>query len=65
MSGPDRIQFSAYMVSAFQVYNQMYVLAERERIEPEIWQGVESLLSEMVHHRGIQQWFGTRRHWFG
>jgi hypothetical protein len=65
LSGSHRIRYSAYHLSTFQVYQEMYLLMQRERIEPEIWAGVHSALFESMQLRGIQEWFATRRHWFG
>ena len=64
LSGSERLRFSGYVLSLFQVYQEMHILMRRDRIEPEIWQGAHALLLESMQLRGLQEWFTTRRHWF-
>jgi len=65
LRGSNRIRYSAYLLSGFQVFEEMYLLMQRDRIEPDIWQGIHATLLELMQHRGNQEWFATRRHWFG
>ena len=64
LSGANRLRYSAYTLSGFQVYQQMHLLMQRDRIESETWQGVHAGLLEIMQLRGNQEWFDTRRHWF-
>ena len=65
LSGAERLRYSAYVLPMFQAWETMHILMRRGRIEPEIWEGQNRLMLEVVHLPGNQEWFATRRHWFG
>jgi hypothetical protein len=65
LSGAERVRFSSYFLSMFNVQQQIHRLRLDGAIDEDIWRGFDSQLKDVVRLPGVYQWFETRAHWYG
>lgn len=65
LPGPERVRFSAYMLSNMKALEQMHNLMLEGAINADTWNGFEGLMIEAMQLPGIQQWWQIREHWHG
>ena len=65
LSGAERVRYSAFFISMFNVQQQMHRLRLDGAIDKDIWSGFDSQLKDIVRLPGVYQWFETRAHWYG
>ena len=65
LSGAERIRFSSYFLSMFNVQQQIHRLRRDGAIDKDIWSGFDAQLKDVVRLPGVYQWFETRAHWYG
>lgn len=64
LNDTERTMFSAYMLTAGYIFQQMLYLERDGDISEEIWSGVVSMTVTMFQQPGMIAWFDQRRSWF-
>jgi hypothetical protein len=65
LSGVERVRFSSFFISMFNVQQQIYRLRLEGAIDADTWAGFDSQLKDVVRLPGVYQWFETRASWYG
>src|SRR5262245_53236927 len=65
LKGADLVGFSAVMVEAFRIYEEIYYLQSKGHLGPRLWRGFEASMRDLNGYPGIQAWWRLRSHWFG
>lgn len=65
LSGAERVRFSSYFLSMFNVQQQIHRLRLEGAIDNDIWSGFDSQLKDIARLPGVYQWFETRANWYG
>ena len=61
----ERAQLSAHMSRIMRVSEAIYMHHHDGTIDCELWDGISSALTDISNLPFFEQWWTTRRHWFG
>jgi len=65
LSGAERVRFSSFFLSMFNVQQQIYRLRLNGEIDEDIGSGLDAQLKDIVRLPGVYQWFESRANWYG
>jgi hypothetical protein len=65
LSGAERVRFSSFFLSMFNVQQQIYRLRLNEEIDEDIGAGLDEQLKDIARLPGVYQWFESRANWYG
>ncbi len=65
LSGAERVRFSSFFLSMFNVQQQIYRLRLNGEIDENIGTGLDAQLKDIVRLPGVYQWFESRANWYG
>ncbi len=65
LSAAGRLRFSAIAGHFFRLGEQIYYQNRAGSIDPELWSGFRSQISDTAAYPGVQAWWQTRSNWFG
>jgi hypothetical protein len=64
LEGADLVGFSALMVEAFRLYEEIYYQQSEGQLGPRLWRGFEVSMRDLNGYSGVQAWWHSRSHWF-
>ena len=64
LKGADLVGFSAVMVEAFRLYEEIYYRQSEGQLGPRLWRGFEASMRDLDGYPGIQAWWRLRSYWF-
>jgi hypothetical protein len=59
----SKIRFSAFFNRFLKNCQAMYFAHQDGILVGELWSEIERTMSDLISYPGLQQWWGTRRHW--
>ena len=65
LSPHEKVRYSALSVQALRSLEELHVQWLEGLVDARIWSGLDRQMSAAIQAPGFQQWWMTRRHWFG
>src|SRR5689334_10202708 len=59
----SKVRFSAFFNRFLKNFQAMYFAHQDGILADELWNEIERTMTDLISHRGVQQWWETRRHW--
>ncbi len=60
----EKLRVSVFFGRVMRIFESMYSRHRHNKIDPEIWPGIEETLRDLIQYPGFQHWWTMSRHWY-
>jgi len=60
----EQFRYRTFLNSPFRLFEQMFFLRREDALDPEIWEGVEGIITDLISAPGVQLYFRDRSTWY-
>ena len=60
----EKVRYRSFLNSPFKLFEQMFFLKREDALDPEIWEGVEGIITDLISAPGVQLYVRDRSNWY-